>query len=154
MEQSWKKMALADITANRVCEEYSELTQRAKTKVDALALYKRGIDWCLEHNSPSIDILRKYRADCAYNGIFIDRHFDGELLSDMPVYVFQHCSGTIRVGLNVAKRIIPMLYFANNCEMTVVGESPANVRVPIYIFGENKVVAEPSAAIEPVIYRR
>ena len=154
MEQKWKNKALADIMAHKVCDEYSELTSRAKTKVDALALYKRGIDWCLENDSPSISLLRSYKEDCAYNGVFIDRHFDNELLIDQPVYVFHNCSGTIRVGLNVAKRIIPMLYFANGCDMVVEGSSPSLARVPLYVFGDNSVDVTTNGAIEPVFYRR
>lgn len=154
MEQGWKNRALSDIVAHKVCDEYSELTARAKTKVDALALYKRGIDWCLENNSPSLDLLRSYKADCAYNGIFIDKHFDGELMTDTNVYVFHNCSGTIRVGLNIQKGLIPMLYFANGCDMTIEGDSPVLVRVPFYIFGDNKIVVDEKGIIEPVIYRK
>lgn len=154
MEQRWKNKALADITSHRVCDEYSALTSRAKSKVDALALYKRGIDWCLENNSPSLDLLRQYRQDCAFNGIFLDRHFDGELMIDQTVYVFHNCSGTIRVGLNVAKRIIPMLYFANGCDMVIEGSSPSLARVPLYVFGDNRVDVTTNGAIEPVFYRR
>lgn len=151
---TWKNKAIADIGSHNVCAEYSELTSRAKTKVDALALYKRGIDWCLENNSPDVDLLRGFKEDCAASGIFIDKHFDGEVLNDSQVYVFHNCTGTIRTGLNIGRRIIPMLYFANGCEMTVEGESPCLVRVPLYIYGKNKVYAENSAKIEPVIYRR
>ena len=154
MEQSWKNKALADIRAHKVCDEYSELTSRAKNKIDALALYKRGIDWCLENDSPSVNLLRKYSQECAYNGIYIDREFNGELLVDQPVYVFHHCSGSIRVGLNLEKRIIPMLYFANGCDMVIVGDSPAHVRVPLYVFGQNHITAQTDGSIEPVIYRR
>ena len=154
MEQKWKTSALSDISAHKACAGYSELAARAKTKVDALALYKRIIDWCLENNSPSVDLLRQYRQDCAYNGIFIDRHFDGELLTDSPVYVFHNCSGTIHVGLNVKRRIIPMLYFANGCDMTVVGEGPSKVRVPLYVFGKNRIEAEENGSMEPVINRK
>jgi len=154
MEQKWKNKALADITAHKVCDEYSELTSRAKTKVDALALYKRGIDWCLENDSPSLSLLRTYKDDCAYNGVYIDRKFEGELLNSNTVYVFHNCSGTVRVGLNVQKRIIPMLYFANGCDMTIVGVPPAGVRVPLYVFGENNIVADKDDFIEPVIYRK
>lgn len=154
MEQEWKNRALADITAHKVCAEYSELTSRAKNKIDALALYKRGIDWCLENDSPSVNLLRKYKQDCAYNGIFIDREFNGELFIDQPVYVFHNCSGSIRVGLNLEKRIIPMLYFANGCDMVIVGDSPAHVRVPLYVFGQNRITAQTDESIEHVIYRR
>ena len=154
MGQEWKNTALSDIRLHNVCNEYSALVSRAPSKVDALALYKRGIDWCLENNSPSVNFLRRYKEDCEINGIFIDREFHGETLDESQVYVFHRCSGTIRVGLNVARRIIPMLYFANGCDMTVEGSSPISVRVPIYVFGANTVRAEKTDSFDPVIYRK
>lgn len=151
----WKNTARQDIIAHGVCEEYRGLLSRASSKVDALALYKRGINWCLENNSPSIDFLRDYKEDCYFSGIFIDRHFDGEVLIDQPVYVFHNCTGTIRVGLNKSRRTIPMLYFANGCEMDIKGIEGSEIspRVPIYIFGKNRVSAEQSKDITCVIYK-
>lgn len=153
MERRWKDKAMADIRAHRVCAEYDTLTSRARSKVDALSLYKRGIDWCLEHDSPSVDLLRAYKGDCAASGIYIDRHFNGELLNDKQVYVFHNCTGSVRTGLNLEKKIIPMLYFANGCDMTVEGESPALVRVPCYTFGDNKVRGG-GGGIEVKIYEK
>lgn len=154
MERRWKNKAMSDILAHNVCAEYEGLLSRADSKVSALSLYKRGVDWCLENNSPSIDLLRNYKADCEANGIFIDKHFDGELLNDTMTYVFHNCTGIVRVGLNLKKKIIPMLYFANGCRMKVVGDSPFFVRVPFYIFGNNEVVVDPSGAIEAKFYRK
>ena len=154
MERRWKNKAMSDILAHKVCSEYEGLLSRAESKVSALSLYKRGIDWCLENNSPDINLLREYKADCEANGIFIDKHFDGELLNDSIVYVFHNCTGTVRTGLNLEKRIIPMMYFANGCKMTVVGESPMFVRIPFYVFGSNEVVADPSGAIEAKFYKK
>lgn len=154
MERRWKSKAMSDILAHKVCSEYEELLSRADSKVGALSLYKRGVDWCLENNSPDIDLLRLYKADCEASGIFIDKHFAGELLNDMMTYVFHNCTGTIRVGLNLEKKIIPMLYFANGCRMEVKGDSPVLVRVPFYVFGNNEIVADPSGAIEAKFYRR
>lgn len=147
--EKWKESAANDIRSHKVCDEYDGLLARAKSKVDALALYRRGIDWCLENDSPSIDLLRLYKQDCAFSGIFIDRHFDDELLNDNQVYIFHNCTGTIRTGLNVSKRIIPMLYFANGCDMTV--KVDADVEVPLYIFGNNNVVPD---GITAKIFRR
>ena len=152
MEQRWKKQGLADIIDSGVCNEYRELVTRASSKVEVLALYKRGIDWCLEKNSPPLDLLRKYIPDCAASGIFIDRHFDGDTLDDQQVYVFHHCTGTIRTGLNLKKRIIPMLYFANGCSMAVEPSSDISACVPLYVYGGNDVVA--SGSLDAKIYRK
>lgn len=154
METGWKKSAKADIVVNGVCEEYSELLSRAASKVEALALYKRGIDWCLENDSPSVDLLRRFKEDCAASGIFIDRHFDGELLNYHNVYVFHNCSGTIRTGLNLEKRLVPMLYFSNGCSMRIEGASLVHVVIPLYIFGTNDIICEGDSSIEPKFYRK
>lgn len=152
---NWKNIAHKDIVAHGVCDEYSSLLSRAKTMDEAIALYKRGIDWCLEENSPSIAILRDYKDACETNGVFIDRQFHGEMLTDEQVYVFHNCRGTIRVGLNKKKRIIPMLCFANGCSMDVKGlpGSGLQTRVPLYIFGSNRISAEQSEDIECKIYK-
>ena len=152
MEQGWKKQAKADIIEHGVCNEYKELVTRAASKVEVLALSKRGIDWCLENNSPALGLLRKSKDDCEASGIFIDRHFDGEVLDDQQVYVFHHCTGTIRTGLNLNKRIIPMLYFANGCSMAVEPSSDIQACVPLYIFGGNDIVA--SGSLDAKIYRK
>lgn len=147
--EKWKNIAHEDIVSHGVCGEYSELLNRAGTASAALALYKRGIDWCLERNSPSINLLRQYKQECEQNSVFIDRTFHGEILTGEQVYVFHNCRGTIRVGLNMEKHIIPMLYFANGCAMSVksADSSGLSIRVPLYVFGPNSINAEVSEDI-------
>lgn len=147
--EKWKNIAHQDIVSHGVCDEYSALLGRTETPEAALDLYKRGIDWCLERNSPSIEILRRYKDACEKKGVFIDREFHGETLIDEQAYVFHNCRGTIRVGLNAEKRIIPMLYFANGCAMSVksADSNGLSIRVPIYVFGPNSISAEVSEDI-------
>ena len=129
-----------------MCSEYRDELGSIETKHDAIALYKRCIDWALEEGYPSIDTLRRDFKNCEVDGIFVDKVFHGEQLDDLQVYVFHNCTGTIRVGLNLKKKIIPMLYFANGCDMDIKGVpgSAMQVRVPLYVFGQNRVGAEQS----------
>ena len=76
------------------------------------------------------------------HGIFIDRHFDGEELLDRQVYIFHHCTGTIRTGLNLEKKLIPMLYLANGCNLRIEGAPGNAVRVPAYTFDGSRVEAD------------
>lgn len=123
-----------------MCADNRGSLESVEDKGEAIALYKKTIDWALEEGYPSIDTLRRYFTDCEVYGIFIDKHFDGEILDSHAVYVFHNCTGNIRTGLNVGRRIIPMLYFANGCDMHVDGISERKqVQVPLYIFGENNV---------------
>lgn len=151
----WKIEAQQDIDSHGVCDEYSQLLHRSESEDKALALYKRGIDWCLEHDSPSLALLRKYKTVCELNGVYLDCVFNGDLLDDEMVYVFHNCKGTINIDLNVEKAIIPMLYFANGCEMTVKRLAESNIgkiEVPLYIFGANKITTENTDFVKFNIY--
>lgn len=131
---------------HHMCKENRIMLESVTSKEEAIELYKKTIDWALEEGYPSMATLRKDFTNNEADGIFIDKVFHGEILTDKTVYVFHNCSGTIRVGLNVEKKIIPMLYFANGCDMDVKGipGSVMQVRVPLYIFGDNRIGAEQS----------
>lgn len=122
-------MCTENIDALRVCE----------TKADAIALYKKTIDWALEKNYPPVNFIRNEFGDCEDLGIFIDKTFNGELLNEHQCYVFHNCRGHIAVDINIEKKIIPMLYFANGCNISV--SCVSEIRVPLYIFGESNIQA-------------
>lgn len=153
MEEDWKKLLRRKATTYHMCEENRTALESVNSKADAVALYIKTIDWALEEDYPGLNVIRRYFNDCEQYGIFIDKVFSGETLTDLPVYVFHNCKGTIRTGLNTEKKIIPMLYFANGCDMTVVSSNTLGMRsrVPLYIFGDNTVLAEDS---ENIVCRR
>lgn len=156
MGKDWKNRAITETIAKNVCSEYRGLMERCDSIEEIFDLYKRGVDWSLENDAPSLSLLREYKDECEKNGIFMDRHFDGEVLDSQQTYIFHNCSGTIKTGLNIEKRIIPMLYFANGCDMTVEasGNFCMKTRVPLYIYGDNKIMAEQSGDIECILYKR
>ena len=131
--------------------------------VDALINYYVGNpDWCMERNFPDLETLREHFADAGEKGVFVDKTFQGELLNDLQVYIFHNCKGTIKVNLNVEKAIIPMLYFANGCDMKVdVYTIPLpsgikrriSIKTPIYIFGKNDVTAVSDENVKFTIYK-
>lgn len=142
---TWKDSLLRYGKLNSMCAENIEALKECETKSDAIQLYKKTIDWALERNYPSLEILRSEFADCQCDGLFIDYTFNGETLNEHQVYVFHNCKGTIKVGLNADKAIIPMLYLANNCEMTIEGINAMRVMpdiIPCYVFGDNSIAAE------------
>lgn len=157
MEANWKRQVRREASAHHMCEENRDALSSVETKEEAVELYKKTIDWALEEGYPCLDTLRREFSDCEDCGLFVGKHFEGELLDEQKVYVFHQCTGEIRVGLNVEKRIIPMLYFANDCNMSVKssGSSPMSflVRVPCYIFGQNIVSVENSEELECKIYK-
>lgn len=110
--------------------------------------YIQNPDWCLERDFPNLKTLKENFSDNEDMGIYIGKHFHGELLNELQAYIFHKCTGTIKVGLNEAKALIPMLYVANGCKLHFVGVgefAPKNkdhrTKVPIYSFGKNDVSA-------------
>lgn len=152
----WKTYLKEQAIKHRMCNDNRAYLSACETKQDAIRLYKQTIDWALEEQYPDLDFLRKEFADQQSQGVFIDHNFNGEILNEQQVYVFHHCTGTIRVGLNLAKKIIPMCYFANECNMIVLGIDGERIfpdRVPLYIFGKNKINASNSDTMEVRIYQ-
>lgn len=139
-----------------MCEENRRALGLVETKSDAIALYKKTIDWALENDYPSLSVLKSDFSDCEADGVYVEKHFSGEILDDQPVYVFHGCTGTIRVGLNVSKCIIPMLYLANGCDMVFKSSGPTSLQtiVPIYSFGDNTICAERSNDILFRVYKK
>lgn len=138
-----------------MCAENRHALENVETKAQAIILYKKTIDWALEENYPTIETIRKYFSDCESLGVFVDREFHGEVLDSKQVYVFHHCKGTIKTGLNVGSKLIPMLYFANDCDMRIESKcnTPITINVPLYVFGSNRISAEQSDDIECKIYK-
>jgi hypothetical protein len=142
---TWKDSLLRYAKLNSMCAENIDALKECEAKSDAIQLYKKTIDWALERNYPNLELLRKEFSDCQNDGLYIDHTFNGEILNEHQVYIFHNCKGTIKVGLNTDKEIIPMLYFANGCEIKVEGINAIRVRpdiVPCYVFGDNRIEAQ------------
>ena len=154
--QTWKTYLQRLAREHHMCADNRAYLNACETKEDALRIYKQTIDWALEEQYPDLDFLRKEFSGCQNQGLYIDHHFNGEILNEHQVYVFHNCTGHIRVGLNIAKKIIPMCYFANNCDMTILGiENDFDIcdRIPLYIFGKNNINAINSKSCEMKVYR-
>lgn len=152
---NWKTHLKHLARKHNMCADNRAYLSACETKEDAIRLYKQTIDWALEEGYPDLDFLRKEFINQEKDGLFIDYFFDGDILNEHQVYVFHNCRGTIRVGLNLAKKIIPMCYFANNCDMTILGvdeDKDYPDRVPLYIFGDNNINATNSNSIEVRIF--
>lgn len=130
-----------------ICRAGAEQMERLGPE-ELVGYYVTNPDWCLERDFPDLRMLSDSFADCEEHGVFVNREFHGELLNDLQTYIFHHCRGTVRVGLNVDKGIIPMLYLANGCRLRIVGagdvvppKPSARSVVPVYVFGKSDVSA-------------
>lgn len=156
MTSNWKAYLQRQARLHGMCDDNRAYLNACETKEDAIHLYKQTIDWALEEEYPDLDFLRQEFACQENEGVYIDHHFEGDILNECQVYVFHNCTGTIRVGLNLAKKIIPMCYFANNCDMTILGcdgEKAFPDIVPLYLFGENKIDVPDSTTMKVRIYQ-
>lgn len=140
-----KEMLMADARAKGICLDGLSKMRVLPDKGELIDYYVENPDWCLERSFPDFETLQTAFANCGEKGVFVGRKFRGEVLNDLQAYIFHNCSGTVKVGLNVDKAIIPMLYIANNCRLRIVGVGDVVPRrrseVPVYIFGRNDVSA-------------
>lgn len=134
---------LADAARAGICRQYKGLLERCDTLTDFLRLYRRGADWAMEHNVPSLDMLRRFPEErLDLHGIYIDREFNGETLWDKQIYILRNCRGTVRTGLNVEKRLSPIFYIADGSELTFESANDVVVHpisVKVWLYGDSKV---------------
>lgn len=120
-----------------ICAEgYAQM--RAYDRDGLIDLYVKNPDWCMERNFPSLELLRRELSDIEDKGVFVGKTFNGEVFFEKQVYIFHDCKGTIKVAMDYDNAVMPMLYFANGCNMTVSCEQENNppIRVPLYITDE------------------
>lgn len=96
--------------------------------------YLANPDWCMERNFPSLELLRREFSDIGDKGVYVGRTFVGETLSGRQIYIFHDCKGLVHVAMDYDNAVIPMLYFANGCDITVSCEQRNDppIRVPVY----------------------
>lgn len=143
-----------------ICSEGFLTMKHTHSLGELVDYYVANPDWCMERDYPSLDVLREHFAHIESKGVFVDKHFKGELLNERQAYIFHNCRGTIKVGLNVDKSLIPMLYVGNGCRLCIVGTGEVrsrrkamSVRVPVYIFGKNDVTARSNDYVTFVKYK-
>lgn len=146
-EMQLKETLMEDARRGGICAEgYGQM--RGYDRDGLIGYYLECPDWCLERGFPRLEMLRREFGDIGDRGVYVGRTFNGEVFSEKQVYVFHNCRGTILVAMDYEGAVIPMLYFANGCDITVSCEQenePAIV-VPIYTTddADNMVLAEDS----------
>lgn len=141
-----KQLLIDGACKKGICSPGLSMMQDAADIDSLIDYYLANPDWCLERSFPTLPFLRENFSGIEDKGVFVCKTFRGEMLNEKQVYIFHKCRGTIKVGLNVDKGIIPMLYLANGCRMRIVGvgtgkhvKSPSVV--PVYMFGRNDMSA-------------
>lgn len=152
-----KEKLINTANAKGICAEGHKRMLESADKGALVNYYVENPDWCLERDFPTLQMLSEKFADCEDKGVFVNKTFNGEVLNDLQTYVFHNCKGTIKVGLNVDKAFIPMLYLANGCRLCIVGIGKVIPRkpseIPIYVFGKNDLSARDNKFVTFNIYK-
>lgn len=151
-----KLINIAD--AKGICAEGHKTLLESADKDALVDYYVAEPDWCLERDFPTLQTLREHFADVSKKGVFVDHTFHGEVLNDLQTYIFHNCKGTIKVGLNVDKQLIPMFYLANGCRLRIVGDGDTEfvkcrTQIPIYTFGKNYLSAKDNKFVTFKVYK-
>lgn len=149
MFEELKEEIMQSARVGGICEEGYKRLRSCSNREGLIRYYLENPDWCITRGIPDMAILRREFADGAECGIMVDREFDGESLTGLQIYALHGCRGSISVGLNPERALIPILYIANGCRLRV--EHLGRGTVPLYLFGDNDV--EPVGG-EFKIYRR
>ncbi len=153
-EKQLKEMLIGEARRGGICAEGYDY-MRGCDRDELIEYYISNPDWCMERNFPSLDMLRREFSDIEEKGVYVGKTFNGEVFSEKQVYIFHDCGGYIHAGWNKYGAIIPMLYFANGCDIKITGDghfNPVPVDVPIYSFGDNRLDAISDTNVHFKIY--
>lgn len=136
-----KETLMEDARRGGICADGYGL-MRGYDRDGLIGYYIANPDWAMERGFPSLELLRREFSDIENKGVFVGKTFDGEVFDKLQTYIFHDCKGTIKVAMDYENAVIPMLYFANGCNIRVECEQkndPA-IAVPLYIAEDSKVV--------------
>lgn len=155
----WKRSLRRRAGQHGMCEDKRHALEQMRTTLDAVSLYIGSAEWALGENYPTLEEIRKNftAKELGEYGIYIDREFNGERFYGKHKYIFHNCRGTIYTGLNKELKIVPMLYFANGCDMSIRSFQPSivsPVRISLYVYGNCHIDGEVSKDLECVTYKR
>lgn len=98
-----------------------------------MSMYKRGMDFCIEHDYPSLDILRQHlKGKTEPYNIFIDSHKEVDIYSDTAVVV-----GDSLVIINVSDYGVLNLYVRHNSKVIVYSGDHSIINIETY---ENSIL--------------
>lgn len=138
-----KEALMQDAKADGICAEgYGKM--RGYDRDELINYYLTNPDWCLQRRFPSIRLLRTEFSDIEDRGVFVEKKFNGETLDRKQVYVFHHCEGKIKVAMDYDNAVIPMLYFANGCKITIECEQInfPPIMVPVFVVEDGRTQVE------------
>ncbi len=151
-----KQYLIQEAKHHNVCID--GLRGMSERNIDELVdYYIQNADWCIENNYPNYDTLKNEFAHYEHKGVFVDKKFNGEEFKSQQVYIFHNCEGVINVAIDLKRGIIPALYFANNCAITISCKQKecllSPIKVPLYVFGNNIIATKQTPYAQFTTYK-
>lgn len=151
MIKEWQKDKVIELADTRIinysgrplCENYRNPLERCETAAQAIRLYKNCISWALQERYPTKTDLLNFASKevLAENGVFIDTTFDGERIDSHICCVFLNCEGRISTGLNIEKKVIPMLYFSEGSNLDVIVDDSLIKPIPVELYYGSRITS-------------
>ena len=109
-----------------LCAEWTAEWRDGSTKDEMAEKYVRGIDFCITHDWPSCDVIKKEFGDVMHNhGVYVDESV--RLHNPKTVILNGHCDATITCdGFAVTN-----VYVRHKSKLSIVCRGFANVRVNV-----------------------
>ena len=133
-----------------LCEEWqNEWIGKLKDN-ELIARYKKGIDFSIQHDWPSVDYIKQNfkSVDLQKNGIYCDEHVvDAPLPKDGVMVFLGYCTGRIEIGgYDVAT-----IYVRHKCSLDIRVKRFARVRICLYDKARVSVIG--GSASDTYVYR-
>ena len=136
----WKKELTKQAREKKMCADNRAYLSCCENIHDVVRYYKQTIDWALEKDYPTLDVVRREFIGLESEGIYVDHVFNGEILKEHQVYVLHNCKGLLKLELNVETAINPIIYLGNGCDIIIEGliiNKPTSTKYSIVSFGDN-----------------
>jgi len=110
-----------------LCRPWQQRWRDGASVSEMLDMYVEGIDFCIEHDYPGNDVLKKYGGkDLARHGVFVDAVFSAE--NPGTIVANGHCDGKVRYdGFNVGN-----LYIRHGSHVAVETRERGQAFIEVY----------------------
>lgn len=127
-----------------MCEQGFSDFSKTMTEDELISLFKRRMDFCLEHNYPSPEFitLNFSRQSLDRGGIFADREID-ETRGNGTYVVWGKCSGKIRFRRHTAA----ILYVCHDSDITIEAGENSKVQVRLYHNAKTRTEGSDEASV-------
>lgn len=135
IDMNIQQLILDSGTKAGMCQKFQGELLSGEKSIDQLcSMYHRGLDFCIEHNFPSRDIVRQFRReDLARNGIYYD-------VDNYDIINQKHIVVNGKSDVDIYVRGISDIYLRDNTKARLHVEDNAFVYVTLYNASQVSVV--------------